>query len=419
MVWTEVDDQGARITINFLIPMDQEKLASSIQVKSNKIYANTFSSSIEWTGPQTCVITLEEQGAVKGQDVILLIQKAPTQYRNISKSASIPVQFQSNVEIVEPREEILITTEEPFYIRFNTPMDARTLNKYLQSDATFTIKAVEVMGEDGKTYTDDTYFEFTPKAQLENDRKYLLSFRKGMPSKAGNLLQDSLQVVVQTDTVPLIERIIPADGSKWVGLYPRITVESKTPMETAYIEIAGERLQGTKRSQYRVDFYLSHVLEADQAYTAKVQIQAPSGELSPKSEVTFQTVPITNDRIWAEIILGRSHEIRIYQGTTELKRFVCSGGTATTPTPSGTFYLQGKEDSYYDDQINEGGNYAMQLSEGIIIHGMARDQNWELKYNVYNRLGEGQTNGKLILKEEDAKWLYEILPNDAMIIIHP
>ena len=170
MVWTEVDDVGAQITLNFLIPMEQEELAQNIQIKSNKAYDNQFVSSIEWTGPQTCIITLEEKGQVRGQDVVLLIKNAPTKYAAIKKNASVPIQFKATVEIVEPREEILITTEEPFYIRFNTPMDARTLNKYLQSDATFTIEAVTSVDDQGNTFTDETYFKFTPKTKLENDQ---------------------------------------------------------------------------------------------------------------------------------------------------------------------------------------------------------------------------------------------------------
>ena len=124
-----------------------------------------------------------------------------------------------------------------------------------------------------KQYTDETYFKFTPKVKLENDRKYLLSFRKGMPSKAGNLLEDALQVVLQTDTVPLIERVIPADGSKWVGLYPRITVESKTVLATAYLERKDLCIDGVKKSDNRMDFYRPTIVEANTNYKEAIQSQ--------------------------------------------------------------------------------------------------------------------------------------------------
>ena len=177
-------------------------------------------------------------------------------------------------------------------------------------------------------------------------------------------------------------------------------------------------LEGVKKSDYRMDFYLPAVLEPNTNYEAEIQIQSPTGEKSAKTKVRFQTVPVTSERIWVEIIVGANHELVVYKGKEEVKRMICSGGSTEHPTLNGTFYLQAKGESHYDDKANEGGNYAMQLSEGIIIHGMSRDQNWELKSSVYNRLGEGQTFGKIVLKEEDAKWLYETLPVDTMVIIH-
>lgn len=419
IIFTEVDETEARVTVNFLLPMNQDKLADTIQIKSNKVYNNQFSSEIEWVGPHTCKIKLKESGPIRGQEVILIIKDAPTSYKGVNKNATIPIQFKSEVEIVQPTEEILVTTDKPFYVRFNTPMDERTLNKYLQSDAKFYIEAVKLQDEEGIEYIDETYFRFTPKAKLDNERKYLLSFRKGMPSKAGNLLKEPMQVVIQTDKLPIIERVIPADGSKWVGLYPRISVESKEPMVAAYMELDGEIIEGIKKSDYRMDFYPPYVLGADREYTASIQVQAPSGELSPKESLQFRTVPITKDRIWAEIILGKSHEMRVYQGEKELKRFACSGGEPGSPTPVGTYYLQSKGETYYDYKVNEGANYLIQLNEGIILHGMSRDPYWNLRTEVYSRLGEGQTKGKVIFKEEDALWLHEYLPEDAMIIIHP
>ena len=38
--------------------------------------------------------------------------------------------------------------------------------------------------------------------------------------------------------------------------------------------------------------------------------------------------------------------------------------------------------------------------------------------DVLNRLGEGQTKGDIVMREEDAMWRYENLPSDTMIVIH-
>ena len=50
---------------------------------------------------------------------------------------------------------------------------------------------------------------------------------------------------------------------------------------------------------------------------------------------------------------------------------------------------------------------------------MSRNEHWEIKMNVLNRLGEGQTKGNVVMREEDALWLYNNLPLDTMVVIHP
>ena len=41
----------------------------------------------------------------------------------------------------------------------------------------------------------------------------------------------------------------PNVGSKWVGLYPRISVASKTPMTAAYLQLGDETLVGKLKSR--------------------------------------------------------------------------------------------------------------------------------------------------------------------------
>ena len=109
----------------------------------------------------------------------------------------------------------------------------------------------------------------------------------------------------------------------------------------------------------------------------------------------------------------------VYQGTQEIKRIQCSGGAPKSPTAKGTFYIKDKGDKYFSETEKEGANYWLTLSEGLRIHGMSRNEHWEIKMNVLNRLGEGQTKGNVVMREEDALWLYNNLPLDTMVVIHP
>lgn len=415
--WIEVNEDKASITINFLLPMDKTSFNNHIKIQNQGSYLEDFSCQIKWINDYACVITLKEEGQIKGQKVQLMIDKAPTTYKTLYKNATIPIQFKADIQLIEPLKDILISTNQSFIIRFNTPMNKEVIHKYLASDAPFIIEPLK-LEKDNKVITDYTSFKFTPKSSLENNRKYILTFKKGMPSQSGMMLKENQMVMLHTDIKPIISEISPRSGSKWVGLYPRIIVRSETPMKMAYLELDNEILTGTLKNEYYAEFYPDYVLGIDREYTATVQIESHSGELSDKETLRFSTVPIKDDRYWAEIILGKNQEMIVYQGKKEIKRIQCSGGSEKTPTLIGTFYIQGKGDNYFSEIENEGANYWITLSEGIRIHGMTRNSNWEIKMDVLNRLGQGQTDGNIVMREEDALWLYNTLPLDTMIVIH-
>lgn len=418
LIWTKVTPESAKVTINFLIPMDQEVFESKIKIEHSKWYDTQVLVDVSWQGPHTCIIELKEKGFIKGQEMRLIIENAPTKYRGVSKTVSIPIQFQTEVKLLEANQSRLITTHKPFYIQFNTPMNSNTLERYLQSDALFTIQPATRTNEKGEVFKDLSLFELTPKIKLENGRKYVLSFRKGMSAQSGQLLKNDVKIVVTTDQAPEILEVTPSNNSHWVGLYPRITVRSKEKIKNAYLEIDDEILSGELKNDYEAIFYPPYVLGAEREYTAYLQIEALSGEVSDKKSYTFKTVPLKEGRLWAEVIL-ENQEIRIYNGTEEIKRMPCSTGKAQTPTSKGTYYVLEKRDSYFDAVHQEGANYWFVLSEGITIHGMSRNPYWTLNSDVYKRIGTPQTTGKIILKEEDALWLYEHLPRESMVIIHP
>lgn len=416
--WSDVGEDKAKLTINFLLPMDKSSFNQHIKIQNQLGYEENFACQIKWINDHVCEITIEEKGQIKGQKVQLIIDKAPTMYENIYKDAMIPIQFKTPIHIIEPIEEVLISTTQSCLVKFNTPMQKEVIHKYLASDAEFTIEPLKRI-EAGKEIIDYTTFTFTPKQPLENDHKYILTFKKGMPSQSGVMLNENKNIVLKTDTKPVIDEVMPKSGSKWVGLYPRMIIRSQTPMEAAYIELDGKLLKGELKNNYYAEFYPEAVLGAGRSYQAYAQIQAASGELSDKTSFNFTTLPLKEDRYWGEVILGKNQEMIVYQGTQEVKRIQCSGGDTKTPTPRGTFYITDKGDKYFSETEKEGANYWLTLSEGIRLHGMSRDENWEIKMNVLNRLGEGQTKGNIVMREEDALWLYNHLPLDTMFVIHP
>lgn len=416
--WVQVKENTATVTINFLFPMNKDKFEESIKIQNSVPNADQFTCQLEWKTDTTVQIIIKETSDIKGQKIWLQIDSAPTTIWGLKKNANIDIQFKSPVAIINPLEEFLISTEQAFEVHFNTPMSKKTLNKYLQSDASFYIDEAKITLPNGNQVIDHTKFIFRPKKPLENGRKYILSFRKGMPSESGTMLSDNISIVLQTDIKPQINEVYPQTGSKWIGLYPKILLETNTKIKNAYIFVEGQKIQGKLVGEQRAEFLLDKVLKPNTTYNMQLQVEAPTGELSELKEISFTTVPINDTRIWVEVVLGDRQEIVIYKGNNPIKTIVCSGGSTKTPTPLGTYYILEKEEKYFDDVKNEGANAWLRLSEGVKLHGLPRDEYWNIKQRIANNLGSAQTNGDIVVEDEDAVWLYNYLPVDTMVIVH-
>ena len=384
---------------------------ATLKIQSDQVPEQTFTCAIEWESPTTAKIQVKETGSIKGQKIKLLIDKAPTKYKGWSKNEVVTIQFKEPVRIIEPQTEILISTNESFIIRFSTPMNPHKLNKYLKSDGSFYIEALD---------NDKSSFKFTPTKELENGRKYILNFSKGMPALSGAMLEEDVSVVLQTDVKPQVTHTYPENNSKWIGLYPKINITVDREITKAYLDIGNDtRIEGhLKENKVEAEFILPEILKPDTKYEWQVIVEAPSGEGNTPYPFVFTTVPVPDNRLWIEVQVGKFQQILIHQGQKVIKQMNCSAGVEKYPTHLGTYYIQGKGEKFFSDEMNRGANYWLKVSGEVMLHGMLRDEYWTPLYRVEQRLGEAQTKGDIIVSEEDAKWLYENIVEDTMVIIH-
>ncbi len=416
--WVEVNPAYAQVTINFLFPMDKDKFPECIKLTSQLPYAKDFDYSIDWLTDSVVCIKLKEQNFIKGQKAQLLIKDAPSKLSFISRNAKAAIQFKSEVSIIEPTENILIATEKPFVVKFNTPMNKHKLYKYLQCDTTFYIEPAITFNHLGKQVEDPTAFVFTPKTPLENNGRYILSFRKGMPSQSGVLLKQDAQVILTTDIKPVIASTYPATDSKWIGLYPRLKIETDSPTVAGYLTINNTKIQGKNIDPYHLEFLLDKVLEPNTVYQAVFQVESASGELSIPKEIQFTTTNIEDDKIWLEVLTHTKAKINVYKGTQKIKTFLCSVGDQKHSLSLGTYYITDKGESFVDHQNREGANFWIKVYDGCMLQGLIRDEYWNIKQDYLNRLGKPVDRRNIIINDEDIKWLYHHITKDTMIIIH-
>lgn len=412
-----INEDGASININFILPMNKDKFKDYVYILPD-IPSTRFTIHIEWESDHRVNLKVLEDSEIKGQKVRLLVEKAPTTIPYIKKSSNISIQFQQSPGLMGVSPVTNIPTDAPFIVKFNTPMKRANINKYIESDTQFDIIPVENIDESGKKYIDYCEWQLSPRDPLENNRKYVLSFRKGMPSQSGLLLKKDEIITLQTTNKPKITSVYPKHNSRWVGLYPKIILESQEPIKKALLEINGSVLEGNIMDSKRAEFLLEQVLDFGTNYTVKAQIVSEYGEKSNPVEFQFTTIPLEEDRIWVEVILGTEQRVIVYKGKKVIKTMLCSGGTTDEPTILGTYYIQDRGPEFFSSKYKEGATYWIRFQGNYLFHSVPRDENWIIKKEEEDKIGTPASHGCIRLVETDAKWLYENIPQNTMVIIH-
>ncbi|NLI90350.1 MAG: L,D-transpeptidase [Epulopiscium sp.] len=404
-----VDEEGARVEINFIFPMDKETINNSIYI-SPEIPNSEFDCKVEWKSDHNAVIYIKEKDHIKGQKVNLLIKNAKTRIPGIKKSVNTSIQFQKNPKIVGLNHYENIPTDEAIIIKFNTPMKRANINKYIESDVQFEIMPVEG--------SNDSQWRLSPKEPLENNKNYIISFRKGMPARSGMFLEEDELITLKTAPRPEVVSILPENNSRWIGIYPNIIVESKDPIERATIKIENERIEGEIHDERWARFSLPNVLDFETTYEIEAEITSIHGEKSDIYKSKFSTIPIEEDRLWVEVILRDKHKVLVYKGKKLIREMPCSGGTDETPTVLGTYYLQDRGPKFFARKISEGANYWVRIHGNYLFHGLPRNEDWVISREAKQKLGYPASHGCIRLREVDAKWFYDNVPQNTMVIIH-
>lgn len=413
--WVEVYEDYAEVTINFLLPMDKTAFNKHIELLSELPEANQFSCQVHWFSDKVVQLKISEENQIKGQRVKLRIKNTPTCYSWLSKSLKLTIPFKTEVQLKAPEDNVLIASTGAFKVQFNTPMNKHKLSEYIECDAMFQIEPCKKLDANGQEYEDLSCFLFTPKAVLENGRNYILSFKKGMPSQNGTFLAETCYRMISVDQKPEILKTYPAQDDKWIGLYPRFILESDTPIKEAELILNGVSLQGKVQNQKKAYFTAPNLLKPETTYEAVFQVTSASGEKSLPQKVAFTSTNIEPNRIWLIVQLAEPHTVNCYNGTKKIKSFPCILGEGENAPLLGTYYLQNKQEVYEDEHI--GANYYLEVYEKCGIQGMMRNSYWQLEEGLSSRMGGNSQYRNIILYDEDARWLYENLPYDTMIII--
>ena len=110
----------------------------------------------------------------------------------------------------------------------------------------------------------------------------------------------------------------------------------------------------------------------------------------------------------------------VYQGFLNnwklIKSFLSSTGLPEKETPKGIFDVTNRGEWFFSEEFNQGAKYWVQFMGDYLFHSLPFDETQE--NIVDSTLGEPASHGCIRLAVEDAKWLYDTIPNNTKIIIN-
>lgn len=100
-----------------------------------------------------------------------------------------------------------------------------------------------------------------------------------------------------------------------------------------------------------------------------------------------------------------------------VKQFVCSTGEKGSETPTGTFRIAERGESFYNDKLQEGGYFWTQFEGNYLFHSVPFGSDGKLEPEEAAKLGTPASHGCVRLAMDDAKWIYDHIPRGTSVTI--
>ncbi|MGI6632882.1 MAG: L,D-transpeptidase [Bacillota bacterium] len=112
--------------------------------------------------------------------------------------------------------------------------------------------------------------------------------------------------------------------------------------------------------------------------------------------------------------------VRIMEGDEAVKEMIASTGVEGHETPLGTFEIQNRGTWFFSEKYQQGAKYWVSFKDwGIyLFHSLAMDKDQNIIEEEAAKLGQRASHGCVRLQVEDAKWIYDNIPQHTKVVIH-
>jgi len=146
---------------------------------------------------------------------------------------------------------------------------------------------------------------------------------------------------------------------------------------------------------------------------------APQTPASKPAQPAVQTIPLDQaiKPLSLQVSISRQNVTVVDAKGRVVKTFTCSTGKKGSDTPTGTFTVAERGQSFYNASVNEGAYYWTQFYGDYLFHSVPFNGSREMEPEEAAKLGTPASHGCVRLAVADAKWIYDNIPKGTKVSI--
>lgn len=149
------------------------------------------------------------------------------------------------------------------------------------------------------------------------------------------------------------------------------------------------------------------------------QSASSASQSSSPDQQAVKTVSLqeADKPLWVRVDIPSQKVIVYDAGNRVVQDFVCSTGKAGDDTPTGTFKIEQRGESFFSQQYQEGGYYWTQFQGDFLFHSVPFGKDRKIEEDEAQKLGTKASHGCVRLAIENAKWIYDNIPKGTKVVI--
>lgn len=163
----------------------------------------------------------------------------------------------------------------------------------------------------------------------------------------------------------------------------------------------------------------SAVLSAPQAAAPVSSAPASSAPAPAEESSAPALIPLAEaEKPLSVQVLLSEQKVRVLDAQGRpVKEFICSSGKEGDETPVGTFTVSDRGKSFFNAKVEEGAYYWTRFYGTYLFHSVPFDKDYKMEQEEADKLGEPASHGCIRLPVEDAKWIYDNIPEGTKVVI--